>query len=200
MKMKLLILIIGTAGGAALMHFTSGPIRQAVGLEGREVEANVLEERRDEDGRLVLMLESEGQSMLATFRERADDVASLVHVGDVISFRAPINGVFSDDVPLLSVRRSDAQAGEGEEPDELDEDAPADEEAPADEDSDAEDSDAEGSDAEESEETAEDDSDSAEMGEEPLEEGAEEEEVLDAEALEPVANGASAEVPQSAES
>lgn len=199
MKMKLLILIVGTAGGAALMHFTGGPIRQAVGLEGREVEANVLEERRDEDGRLVLMLESEGQSMLATFRERADDVASLVHVGDVVSFRAPINGVFSDDVPLLSVRRSDQ--AEGEDADELDEDAPADEVAPADEEVPGEDdSDTEESDTEESDESAEDGSDSVEMAEEPLEEGEDEPEVLDAEALEPVANSASAESPQSAES
>ncbi|MFK7998448.1 MAG: hypothetical protein AB8H86_02585 [Polyangiales bacterium] len=113
MKMKLLILIVGLGGGAALMHFFEKPARQAVGLLGREVEASVLEERRDEDGRLVLMLESEGESMLATFRERADDVASLVHVGDVVTFRAPIDGVFSDDVPLLSVRRSEASEDEG---------------------------------------------------------------------------------------
>lgn len=105
MKLKLFLLLVGVIGGAALMHFFGAQARQAAGLEGRQVEANVLEEHRDEDGRLVLMLESEGESMLATFRERADDVASLVSVGDVVTFRAPSYGVFSDDVPLLSVRR-----------------------------------------------------------------------------------------------
>lgn len=128
MKMKLVILVVGALGGAAGMHFAGGAVRQAVGLEGREVEANVLEETRDEDGRLVLMLESEGESMLATFRERADDVASLVQVGDVISFRTPIHGVFSDDVPLLSVRRPEPVEGEESEEDSEDEEIEEDQE------------------------------------------------------------------------
>lgn len=178
MKLKLLILIIGTAGGAALMHFFEAPVRQAVGLQGREVEASVLEERRDEDGRLVLMLESEGQSMLATFRERADDVASLVHVGDVVTFRAPVGGVFSDDVPLLSVRR--ANAGDGsEDGEELDEAG-------------AEESDAEAAEAaEEAELDAEGAPEDAAMAEEPLEGDGGETEVD--EAPQPVADAANPE-------
>lgn len=186
MKLKLLILIVGMVGGAALMHFFEAPVRQAVGMQGHEVEASVLEERRDEDGRLVLMLESEGQSMLATFRERADDVASLVHVGDVVTFRAPVGGVFSDDVPLLSVRRSDASQAEdteelGAEPDDEASEEPV----------------AEGAEEVEAEGAPED----GEMAEEPVE-GVEGDGNADA-APQPVADAASpesAEPPQSAES
>ncbi|MFT5356823.1 MAG: hypothetical protein ACI9KE_004049 [Polyangiales bacterium] len=183
--MKFVILLVGTLGGAALMHFSGEPIRRAAGLEGREVEANVLEESRDEDGRLVLMLESDGESMLATFRERADDVASLVHVGDVVSFIAPVNGVFADDVPLLSVRRGSDLVEDDEE-------------------ADVEGSEEEGSEELEAEEPSVDEDASgaaeADAGEEPLEQGADEDGTDEADA-EPLAETDSGESdPQSAES
>lgn len=93
------LLALGVAGGY-LLH---PPVEQW--LTGRgEVEASVLEERREED-RLVLSLRSGDQTMMATFRERIDDIAELVEVGDVVTLRVGGHGVFADDVPIVRVQR-----------------------------------------------------------------------------------------------
>jgi hypothetical protein len=94
-----LVLALGVAGGYLLRP----PVEQW--LTGRgEVEASVTEERREED-RLVLALRSGDQTMMATFRERMDDVAELVQVGDVVTLRVGGHGVFADDVPIVRVQR-----------------------------------------------------------------------------------------------
>jgi hypothetical protein len=93
------LLGLGVAGG----YFLRPPVEQW--LTGRgEVEASVLEERREED-RLVLSLRSGDQTMMATFRERIDDIAELVEVGDVVTLRVGGHGVFADDVPIVRVQR-----------------------------------------------------------------------------------------------
>lgn len=94
-----LVLALGLAGG----YFLRPPIEQW--LTGRgEVEASVIEERREED-RLVLSLRSGEQTMMATFRDRIDDIAELVEVGDVVTLRVGGHGVFADDVPIVRVER-----------------------------------------------------------------------------------------------
>lgn len=94
-----LVLALGVAGG----YFLRPPVEQW--LTGRgEVEASVIEERREED-RLVLALRSGDQTMMATFRERIDDIAELVDVGDVVTLHVGGHGVFADDVPIVRVQR-----------------------------------------------------------------------------------------------
>lgn len=94
-----LVLALGIAGGYAVRP----PVEQW--LTGRgEVEASVIEERREED-RLVLALRSGDHTLMATFRERVDDIAELVEVGDVVTLRVGGHGVFADDVPIVRVQR-----------------------------------------------------------------------------------------------
>jgi hypothetical protein len=85
MALKILGFVVLVALGVAGGYFLRPPVEQW--LTGRgEVEASVIEERREED-RLVLSLRSGDQTMMATFRERIDDVAELVEVGDVVTLR-----------------------------------------------------------------------------------------------------------------
>jgi hypothetical protein len=103
MALKILGFVVLVALGVAGGYFLRPPVEQW--LTGRgEVEASVIEERREED-RLVLSLRSGDQTMMATFRERIDDVAELVEVGDVVTLRVGGHGVFADDVPIVRVQR-----------------------------------------------------------------------------------------------
>ncbi|HJL17760.1 MAG TPA: hypothetical protein RMH99_18995, partial [Sandaracinaceae bacterium LLY-WYZ-13_1] len=77
-----------------------------LGLEGDEVEALVLDERHEED-RVILTLQAQDETLLASFRERRDDVASLVAPGDTVVMLVSERGPFTDDAPILSVRRGE---------------------------------------------------------------------------------------------
>ncbi len=104
MKLKLFLLLLGAGGGAAGMFYGQAPAMEALGLANREVNAVVVEERQEEEsGRLVLVLDQDGDTLLATFERRAEDVAALVSVGDTVTLQLPPSGVFADDVPILRV-------------------------------------------------------------------------------------------------
>ena len=153
MKKILIGALVGLAAGLPGGWFGNAHFAEGLGLDGDEVEAGVLEERR-EDERLVLMLQAEDETILATFSERPDDVAQLVAPGDTVTLFVRADSPFADDVPILSVRRGERAAEEeaaAEEAetseDELAEDA---------EGADAEGADAEGADAEDADADAED--------------------------------------------
>ncbi len=153
MKKILIGALVGLAAGLPGGWFGNAHFAEGLGLDGDEIEAVVLEERR-EDERLVLMLQAEDETILATFSERPDDVAQLVAPGDTVTLFVRADSPFADDVPILSVRRGERAAEEeaaAEEAetseDELAEDA---------EGADAEGADAEGADAEDADADAED--------------------------------------------
>lgn len=103
MALKLLgvvaMLTLGVVGG----YFARPTLERWTTGRG-QVEATIVEERREQD-RLVLSLRSQDRAMMATFRERADDIAALVEIGDVVTLRVSGQNVFADDVPILNVRR-----------------------------------------------------------------------------------------------
>lgn len=155
MKKILIGALVGLAAGLPGGWFGNAHFAEGLGLDGDEIEAVVLEERR-EDERLVLMLQAEDETILASFSERPDDVAQLVAPGDTVTLFVRADSPFADDVPILSVRRGERAAEEeaaAEEAetseDELAEDADGQE-------ADAEGADAEGADAEDADADAED--------------------------------------------
>ena len=101
MKAWLIVLPLGLAGGAAGGYFGRPAVDRAMGGVG-QIEAQVVSERRDDD-RLVLTLRSGDDTMLATFRNRVDDIAELVTPGDTITLRTRATTVFADDVPIVRV-------------------------------------------------------------------------------------------------
>ena len=160
MKKILIGALVGLAAGLPGGWFGNAHFAEGLGLDGDEIEAVVLEERR-EDERLVLMLQAEDETILATFSERPGDVAQLVAPGDTVTLFVRADSPFADDVPILSVRRGERAAEEeaaAEEAetseDELAEDADG-QEADA-EGADAEGAEAEGADAEDADADAED--------------------------------------------
>lgn len=105
MRKALLTALLGFALGVAAA--LGGRDLLAEHLDGG-LDAEVIAERREPD-RLVLVLRADDGTRLASFAQRIDDIAELVQVGDVVRLRAPRDGVFADDPPILSVRRgSDA--------------------------------------------------------------------------------------------
>ncbi|MEQ8459701.1 MAG: hypothetical protein RLO52_28015 [Sandaracinaceae bacterium] len=153
MKKILIGALVGLAAGLPGGWFGNAHFAEGLGLDGDEIEAVVLEERR-EDERLVLMLQAEDETILATFSERPDDVAQLVAPGDTVTLFVRADSPFADDVPILSVRRGERAAEEEAAAEEA-----AAEEAETSEDElaeDAEGADAEGADAEDADADAED--------------------------------------------
>jgi len=142
--------LVGLAAGLPGGWFGNAHFAEGLGLDGDEIEAVVLEERR-EDERLVLMLQAEDETILATFSERPDDVAQLVAPGDTVTLFVRADSPFADDVPILSVRRGERAAEEeaAAEEAETSEDELA-------EDADGQEADAEGADAEDADADAED--------------------------------------------
>lgn len=108
MKKILVGALVGLAAGLPGGWFGNVHFAQGLGLDGDEIEARVLEERR-EDERLVLMLQAEDETILATFSERPDDVAQLVDPGDSVTIFVRADSPFADDVPVLSVRRGEGR-------------------------------------------------------------------------------------------
>ncbi len=94
----LVVLVLGATGG----WLARPSLARALGIGG-EVDGRGGAERREGD-RLVLTLRMGDDTMMATFRNRVDDIAELVEVGDVITLRAR-NHVFADDVPIVRVTR-----------------------------------------------------------------------------------------------
>ena len=150
MKKILVGALVGLAAGLPGGWFGNAHFAEGLGLDGDEIEAVVLEERR-EDERLVLMLQAEDETILATFSERPDDVAQLVAPGDTVTLFVRADSPFADDVPILSVRRGERAAEEeaAAEEAETSEDELA-------EDADGQEADAEGADAEDADADAED--------------------------------------------
>jgi len=103
--------LVGLAAGLPGGWFGNAHFAEGLGLDGDEIEAVVLEERR-EDERLVLMLQAEDETILATFSERPGDVAQLVAPGDTVTLFVRADSPFADDVPILSVRRGERAAEE----------------------------------------------------------------------------------------
>ena len=150
MKKILIGALVGLAAGLPGGWFGNAHFAEGLGLDGDEIEAVVLEERR-EDERLVLMLQAEDETILATFSERPDDVEQLVAPGDTVTLFVRDDSPFADDVPILSVRRGERAAEEeaAAEEAETSEDELA-------EDADGQEADAEGADAEDADADAED--------------------------------------------
>lgn len=114
MKTIVFVLVLGLGAGAAGGYFARPSVEAHLGDDdGEEVEAQVIAERR-EDERLVLTLRAGDETFLATFHERADDVAELVSPGDQITVRLSGPGVFADDVPIVHVRRGEGHVAEAE--------------------------------------------------------------------------------------
>jgi hypothetical protein len=109
-KTKLALLVLGLLGGLAGGYFARPSLDRALGLTN-EVEGVVVEERR-EDERLVLTLRAGEETVLASFRERADDVEQLVAPGDFLTVRLGARGVFADEVPIVRLRRAADVAAE----------------------------------------------------------------------------------------
>ena len=103
-KTKLALLVLGLAGGLVGGYFARPWVDRAVGISN-EIEGVVVEERR-EDERLVLTLRAGEETVLASFRERADDVEQLVAPGDFLTVRLGARGVFADEVPIVRLRRA----------------------------------------------------------------------------------------------
>lgn len=97
MKTVLVTLLVGAALGGA-----GGWYAHVAYARGAGTPAEVLEERR-EDERLVLVLQADDRRLMATFRDRADDLAEIVHVGDTVVL-ASAPGVFADEPRVLGVR------------------------------------------------------------------------------------------------
>jgi hypothetical protein len=93
----LVLIALGGAGG----YFGRPLVEPMVG-GAHEIEAQVVSERT-EDARLVLTLRVGDETMLATFRNRVEDVAELVQPGDTITIRMRSSGVFADDAPIVRV-------------------------------------------------------------------------------------------------
>lgn len=110
MKTKLALLLLGLAGGLVGGYFARPSVDRAIGISN-EIEGVVVEERR-EDERLVLTLRAGEETVLASFRERADDVEQLVAPGDFITVRLGARGVFADEVPIVRLRRAADVAAE----------------------------------------------------------------------------------------
>lgn len=102
--MALLVVVAGAGAGG---YFARPAIDQAIGRRG-EREARIVSEHRDGE-RLLLTLRSGDETMLATFRQRADDIETLVNPGDTITLRVSGRGVFADDAPILGVSRPGAR-------------------------------------------------------------------------------------------
>jgi hypothetical protein len=109
-KTKLALLVLGLAGGLVGGYFARPWVDRAVGISN-EIEGVVVEERR-EDERLVLTLRAGEETVLASFRERADDVEQLVAPGDFLTVRLGARGVFADEVPIVRLRRAADVAAE----------------------------------------------------------------------------------------
>ena len=126
MKTVLLVLVLGLLGGAAGGYYGRPALDRAI-LGMGEVEGVVVSERREGD-RLLLTLRSGDETIVASFVERADDVAELVSEGDTVTVRVGARGVFADDVPILRLRRA-VDGPEDPTSEASEEDASADEEA-----------------------------------------------------------------------
>ncbi|GEM_PF-6551278 len=110
MKTKLALLLLGLAGGLVGGYFARPSVDRAIGISN-EIEGVVVAERR-EDERLVLTLRAGEETVLASFRERADDVEQLVAPGDFLTVRLGSRGVFADEVPIVRLRRAADVAAE----------------------------------------------------------------------------------------
>lgn len=122
MKTVVLVLVL-LAAGLAGGYFARPQIEPLVGGP-REVEGVVVAERTEDD-RLVLTLRVADETMLATFHNRAGDIAELVSPGDTITLRVRGTSVFADDAPIVRVARPGDAAAETAGP-EVDADADAD--------------------------------------------------------------------------
>lgn len=126
----LVVILVGAAAGLAGGYFARPSVDRALG-GATEVEGEVVAERRQDD-RLLLTLRAGDETIVASFRERADDVEELVSEGDHLTVRVGAHGVFADEVPIVRLRRAAdvAAAAEGPEPETEAPEAEADTEAP----------------------------------------------------------------------
>jgi cobalamin biosynthesis protein CobT len=177
MKTVLLVLVLGLLGGAAGGYYGRPALDRAI-LGMGEVEGVVVSERREGD-RLLLTLRSGDETIVASFVERADDVAELVSEGDTVTVRVGARGVFADDVPILRLRRA-VDGPEDPTSEASEEDASADEEAGDEEAGDEEAGDEE---AEEAGDAEAGDEEAGDAPEEEADEAAEEPETDEAAAL-----------------
>lgn len=97
MKAAIFMLLVGAAAGGAGGWYAHVQYERHMGSP-----AEVLS-MEHEDDRLVLVLRGDGRTFMATFRDRADDLASIVHVGDTVVLSTAPN-VFADEPRLLGVR------------------------------------------------------------------------------------------------
>ncbi|MBX7192908.1 MAG: hypothetical protein K1X94_12660 [Sandaracinaceae bacterium] len=103
MALKIFAVVLVLALGVGAGYAMRPPLERYFTGRG-EIDATVTEERREDD-RLVLALRADDETMMATFRERIDDIDELVDVGDTVTLRMSGPGVFADDVPILHVSR-----------------------------------------------------------------------------------------------
>lgn len=167
MKLILVGLVLGLAGGLPGGWFALQELGPQLGFDGTSEVQYTVEARRVEDGRVQLMLRSdEDETVLATFTERPDDVAALARVGDAVVLQISEPAPIIDEPHVLRViTQADEErpdpfdpnaAVDAEDEDEDEEEADEEDAVEADEDSDeAEEADADESDAEEAGDEAE---------------------------------------------
>lgn len=176
MKLILVGLVLGLAGGLPGGWFALQELGPQLGFDGTSEVQYTVEARRVEDGRVQLMLRSdEDETVLATFTERPDDVAALARVGDAVVLQISEPAPIIDEPHVLRV----ITEADDERPDPFDPNAAVD----ADEE-DVEDADEEEADEEDGDEADEhaDEAEEADAGEHDAEEAGDDAEGADAEA------------------
>lgn len=100
-------LVLGIAAGLLAPNLLGDRLPQAVRRSDSLVTGIVLAKQRETD-RLLLTVETPEGAILATFREKIEEIALLVDVDDTMTFELRRYSPFIDDPTIAGVRKSGA--------------------------------------------------------------------------------------------
>ena len=104
----LLGIVLGVAGSLAWPRFVSPHLPAGLGPSTEAVDGAVLRKMREDDGRLLLTIETDRGAVLAIFTAKVPEIDILVEEGDAVTLALPAYEPFVENPAIRGVRKGAA--------------------------------------------------------------------------------------------